>query len=723
MKTETTLTVPMSAPIASVALPEEEEGGLNFGALLNTLRRKWWLIVGTTIATTALAGAKVLTDTPVYSGQFEILVQEQSTEVEVISDVPDTLTTRSVETLDGDLLKLLRSPAVLQPVVDGMRDRVPSFCGSLSPGQSTSSNYDPCYRQVASRLSVKSAGKDSQIIQAGFQHPDPQIVAIALNQVSQAYLEYSLASKQADIQRGLDFVEQKLPDLRAKVNTWQSRLQSLRLGNNIIDPGSRGSQLAGQVSSFSQNLLEVQSQLRQTREIYDALRQQAGRTVQEQATSSALNQNPRYQSLLNSLLELDSQIAEASTLYLETSPDMEVLLEQRENLLVLLAQQGAQSQREVINQIKELETQEQSIQQTLRELNAGVDELSGISRNFTDIERELQIATNNLNEFLSKREALQIDAAQREVPWEIVSPPTEPVPQAESLPQNLLLGAMLGLVLGTGLALLVDRSAGVIYGDDAIRRSTRLPILARIPSLQLLQGQNIEESYAKSRELVESRVSGSSQNGAYSAMPIDKNFAYGSDPFSEAFRLLLTNLRRLNLRQSLKSVTVSSAIAGEGKSTVAIYLAEAAAAMGQRVLLIDADLRDPQIHQYLELSNEKGLTNLFSGATNPAVIQKLTTAANVYVMCAGSSPLEPSRVLGSKGMRKLMEKVNPLFDLVIFDTPPLLGQSDAYLVANHTDGLLLVTQSGRLKQPQLERTMEQLRLANVNVLGVVSREK
>ncbi|MEL6603778.1 MAG: polysaccharide biosynthesis tyrosine autokinase [Cyanobacteria bacterium J06614_10] len=713
----------MSAPIASVALPEEEEGGLNFGALLNTLRRKWWLIVGTTIATTALAGAKVLTDTPVYSGQFEILVQEQSTEVEVISDVPDTLTTRSVETLDGDLLKLLRSPAVLQPVVDGMRDRVPSFCGSLSPGQSTSSNYDPCYRQVASRLSVKSAGKDSQIIQAGFQHPDPQIVAIALNQVSQAYLEYSLASKQADIQRGLDFVEQKLPDLRAKVNTWQSRLQSLRLGNNIIDPGSRGSQLAGQVSSFSQNLLEVQSQLRQTREIYDALRQQAGRTVQEQATSSALNQNPRYQSLLNSLLELDSQIAEASTLYLETSPDMEVLLEQRENLLVLLAQQGAQSQREVINQIKELETQEQSIQQTLRELNAGVDELSGISRNFTDIERELQIATNNLNEFLSKREALQIDAAQREVPWEIVSPPTEPVPQAESLPQNLLLGAMLGLVLGTGLALLVDRSAGVIYGDDAIRRSTRLPILARIPSLQLLQGQNIEESYAKSRELVESRVSGSSQNGAYSAMPIDKNFAYGSDPFSEAFRLLLTNLRRLNLRQSLKSVTVSSAIAGEGKSTVAIYLAEAAAAMGQRVLLIDADLRDPQIHQYLELSNEKGLTNLFSGATNPAVIQKLTTAANVYVMCAGSSPLEPSRVLGSKGMRKLMEKVNPLFDLVIFDTPPLLGQSDAYLVANHTDGLLLVTQSGRLKQPQLERTMEQLRLANVNVLGVVSREK
>lgn len=734
MKTETALSVPKSSPSMPVLLSEEEEGGLNLGALLKTLQRKWWLIVGMTVATSALAGAKVLTDTSAYSGQFEILAQAQSTETTVISDVPDTLTTRSNERVSGDLLKLLKSPTVLQPVIDEIRNRNLAFC-QLPAISVPNSNYDPCYRQLAGSLSIGTAGEDSQIIRTTFQSPDPQTVSVVLELVSEAYLDYSLASKQTDIKRGIEFVEQKLPDLRSKVNALQGELQSLRINNNLINPQSRGSQLSSQTGEFSQQLLEVQSQLRQTRTLYEDL--QKADTIQEQASSSALEQNPRYQSLLNSLLELDSQIAEASTLYLDSSPDMEVLQEERANLSRLLEAQGDQSQREVLNQIRELESREQSISRTLQELNAGVDELSGITRNYTDIERELQIATSNLNQFLSKREALQIDAAQREIPWEIVTPPTPPVSQPESLPQNLLLGGMLGLILGTGLALLLDKSGGILYADEDIRRATRLPILARIPSHQVLSGHHFTENFSDSPELVSATAqavgqnassrNGASQNGftsrGQSALAGFDKTSYDSDPFSESFRLLLTNLQRVNSDGALRSVTVSSAMPGEGKSTVAIYLAEAAAAMGQRVLLVDADLRNPQIHNYLELPNEKGLTNLFSGSVNPAVIQKLSTVSNLYVICAGSHPSEPSSVLASRGMQKLVKKVRPLFDLVIFDTPPLLGQSDAYLVANQTDGLLLVAQSGKLKQPQLARAMEQLSLANINVLGIVSRER
>ncbi|MEL6351617.1 MAG: polysaccharide biosynthesis tyrosine autokinase [Cyanobacteria bacterium J06627_28] len=728
MKTDTAFSVPTVSPAMPVALPEEDEGGLNLGALLQTLQRKWWLILGATVATTALAGAKVLTDTPVYNGQFEILVQSQSTEAEVLSDVDDApANQRQEEKVDGDLLKLLKSPTVLQPVIDGIRDRSPSFCPS---GTSSATNYDPCYRQLAGSLSVGIAGKDSQIIQASFQALEPETVTAILDLVSQAYLEYSLASKQADIRLGMEFVEQKLPDLRAKVNTLQGELQSLRLENDLIDPDSRGSQLSGQVSSFSQEQLEVQSQLRQARALYAELQEQSG-TPQEQASSSAFNENPRYQALLDSLLELDAQISEASTLYLDSSPDMEVLLEERENLLLLLEQQGEQSQREVLNQIRELESREQSISQTLQELNAGVDELSGITRNYTDIERELQIATNNLNQFLSKREALQIEAAQREIPWEIVTPPTPPAAQPESLPQNLLLSGMLGLILGTGLALLLDKTAGVVYDDEVLRRTTRLPILARIPKIETLNGQNIQENYSEILEVVSSGAAvGGSQNGNGSSprwrsggSSGGRKSAYGSDPFSESFRLLLTNLRRANLGNSLQSVAVSSATAGEGKSTVAIYLAEAAAAMGQRVLLVDADLRNPQIHQYLELSNEKGLTTLYAEERNPSIIQKLSTQSNMYVICAGPHMLEPARILSSRSMSHLIDRLRPLFDFIIFDTPPLLGQSDAYLIANQMDGLLLVAQSGKLKQSQLDRAMEQLRLASINVLGVVSREQ
>ena len=164
-------------------------------------------------------------------------------------------------------------------------------------------------------------------------------------------------------------------------------------------------------------------------------------------------------------------------------------------------------------------------------------------------------------------------------------------------------------MLGTGLALLLDKSTGVIYGDDAIRRATRLPILARIPIHQVLDGVQVSEQFAVSLQHVGAKIRAGKVSEDKIVLRNGKtlNNAYDSDPFAEAFRLLYTNLRLPHSDQRVRSVAVSSSIAGEGKSTVAIYLAEAAAAMGQRVLLVDADLRNPTIHQYLELRNERRL--------------------------------------------------------------------------------------------------------------------
>jgi polysaccharide biosynthesis transport protein len=214
-------------------------------------------------------------------------------------------------------------------------------------------------------------------------------------------------------------------------------------------------------------------------------------------------------------------------------------------------------------------------------------------------------------------------------------------------------------------------------------------------------------------------------NGASTKFMVDEKqitSAYVKDPFSESFRSLYTNLRLISSTRPIRSLVVSSVMEGEGKSTVAIHLAEAAAAMGKRVLLIDADLRKPQIHNYLELSNERGLTNLFSGEANLEIIQKFSPVPNLYVISAGSLSLEPSRLFSSRSMKHFADQIKNKFELVIYDTPPLVGQSDAYLVADNTDGLLLVTQPGKIKQELLERAMEQLSIADINVLGLVVRE-
>lgn len=739
----------------SSSVPAEGiEETLDLNRIMQALARKWWIILGVTGLAMAAAGTKVISSTPESVGKVEILVRSGSAESDVIANIPETLSnnngvTPKVITVDEDLLKILKSPKVLAPVVAKVQSTYPELCGIPEGFSGNATDLsDLCYQGLSSRLTVEALDdaldENSAIVRATFEDVNPQAVEAVLTQLSQAYLDYSLATKQADIRRGIEFVVQKLPDLRQKVEVLQTQLQNLRQQNDVIDPASRATQLAEQITTFSQSQLEVEVQLSQAKAIANDLTQQL--QSNEQASSLALSQNTRYQSLLNALLDLDSQIAEASTLYLDSSPDMQVLKEQRQNLLSLLASEGQQSQRELANQINELETQDQALKQTLQGLNADVGQLTGVTRSYDEIQRELGVASENLNQFIAKREALEIDAAQREIPWEIVTPPTAPQLASTSLLKYLLLGGTLGLLLGIGIALLVNESSGVIYSEEELKRSTRLPILGSIPNYAMTDEFSFERtgertgSASRQYASIGTERSGLGENGSgdsgdsggsglngsgTSPRPFGHAAAiptYAQDPFVESFRSLYANLRLLGSTEPIRSVAISSVMAGEGKSTVALHLAEAAAAMGKRVLLIDGDLRNPQIHHYLELSNEKGLTNLFSGESNPAIIQRFSPEPNLYVIAAGSASFDPTRLFSSRSMKRFAKKVEARFDLVIYDTPPLLGQSDAYLIADNTDGMLLVTRPGKLKQPLLDKAMEQLRIVDIHMLGLVTRE-
>lgn len=709
--------------IAQDQVTMEDQGGFNVGALIKTLQRKWWVIAGVTVVTTGLAGVKVLAEKPIYTGMFEILVQSQSTETEVIANVPETLASNDKDAIDRGLLKILTGPKVLQPVIDGARAQDLQFCPPKAPeSDSGEASYDPCYQTLVSSLGVNRLGKDSDIIQVKFRDLDPENVKLILGLVSEAYLTYSLDSKQADIRRASEFVEQKLPDLTTKVDSLQDKLQSLRIDYDLIDPESRGAQLSGQVTAFSQQQLDLQIELEQNRATYESLRNQLS-GPQEQASSSALAQNPRYQTLLNTLLELDTQISEASTLYRDSSPDMDVLKEQRRNLLTLLEQQGAQSQRDLVSQMQDLEARERSLNQTLQGLSADVDELSDISRQYVDIQRELDIATENLNQFLAKQAALEIDAAQREIPWEVVTPPKDPNPQTVSLLQNLLLGGTLGLLLGSAIALLLDKSTGVIYSEKDIQRAMQLPILGKIPHPELID--LTQQESARALQLAGTVSTKPELHGGdpWKNGAMGGGMTYTEDPFMEAFRSLYTNLR-LSCEDQLKSVVVSSVMDSEGKSLTAIHLAEAAALLGQRVLLVDTNLRQPKIHSYLKLPNDYGLTDLALSdagalAKNKFLHEPIT---GLKVLCAGKQAQDAGPILTSKRVQRIIEQLKTKFDLVVFDAPSLIGQSDAYLVAEQVDGMLLVANPGQLKQNLLNQAMNQLKIANVNVFGLAVRE-
>jgi capsular exopolysaccharide synthesis family protein len=576
-----------------------------------------------------------------------------------------------------------------------------------------------CYKALSGDLVIATIGKGSFIVQVTYEGLDPNHVETVLKLVSEAYLAYSLESRQADIQRGISFVENRLPDLRDRVAMLQDQLQRLRQQYNLIDPDSRGAELSSQVNAFTQQQLESQVNIQQAQSRSADLQRQLAQST-ELAASSALSDNPRYQSLISRLLQLDGEIAQASTLYLDAAPEMQVLQEQRRNLLSLLSREGNVAERQVSGDLQQLQVRDEALKQTIGSLKSDVNELAVISRVYTDLTRELQIATQALNQFQSQRESLQIEAAQREIPWELLTPPTEPIPASASLPRNLILGGALGLLVGIGAALLIERMTDVVYTPDELKRLTGLPLLGSIPMNDSLQGAMGVTNFPASLERLDSVIQQSEGRSTSRNRDGDRAKPKDPDSFSEAFRSLYANIRLLNSDSPIRSLVIGSAQTAEGKSTTAIHLAMAAAAMTQRVLLVETDLRRPKLHEYLGLQQSGGLIDVISGDLSlKDAIQRSAFEPNMFVLTAGAIPPDSTRVLSSQRMQRLMEQFQNSFDLVIYDAPPLVDFADAYLIAARTNGIVLVTEVGKLRRSLLEQALERIKVAKTPILGVV----
>jgi len=193
-----------------------------------------------------------------------------------------------------------------------------------------------------------------------------------------------------------------------------------------------------------------------------------------------------------------------------------------------------------------------------------------------------------------------------------------------------------------------------------------------------------------------------------------------SAKFLEALRVLYTNIQLLNSDAAIRSIVISSATEGDGKSTVAFNLARIAATMGQRVLLVDADLRQPTIHKLANVSTECGLSNLISSNLPvDEVITQPPAMSQLNIIPAGSVPPDPAKLLSSDKMKRLMKEFSQRFDLVIYDVPPFLGLADASLIAPSTDGILMVVKIDKTDSSVLKAAIDDLKLFPVNILGVV----
>lgn len=192
---------------------------------------------------------------------------------------------------------------------------------------------------------------------------------------------------------------------------------------------------------------------------------------------------------------------------------------------------------------------------------------------------------------------------------------------------------------------------------------------------------------------------------------------------AEQYRTIRTNIEFSSVQTHLRSILVTSSVPGEGKSFSAANLAAVFAQQEKKVLLVDADLRKPTIHETYQLENVQGLTNVLVGNASLGETVQKTLIDNLYVLTSGPTPPNPAELLSSKAMGELIQEMYSRYSLVIFDSPPILAVADGQILANQTDGSVLVVLSGKTKMDTVQKAKDALQQSKAKLLGALLNKK
>lgn len=718
----------ISASEDNLILPAQPELSSISMSLLRVVKRNILPIVGIAGVITTGVWFGNRSNLPSYEGAFQILVEPVSSEARLaepsnLIGSSQQINTKQLEVDYSTIITLLKSSKMLSSVVEKLKIEYPELK----------------VEQLTEELTVERIGSSkidqTKIIKVNYQNKDPKLVQLVLEAVAEKYLDYSLDERKSHIGQGVEFIEQQLPELYSRVNSLQVNLQNLQEQNKLINPETKGEDLLAQISSLKTQQIETQNKLNQQKALKISLQQQLKISPEEAIVVSTLSEDPNYQLLLQKYKETESEIYIESARFQAATPNIQKLEDKQQNLLKLLDKEKQRILRgnssvaissspllnlqnrillgmtqqlvDAISQVQLLEVQNQTLAKTINEYEQQALKIPQVSRQYTKLQQELAIATQTLQQLLTQKDNLSVELAQSQIPWEIVSEPQlikdangDPILVSDS--EKILLTALIGgLLVGITAAAFLEKFHNTFYSAEDIEDTIRSPLLETITlqgipeqlSLPLLTS-GIQDSYQTENVVVES------------------------------FKSLYANLRMRYSAPAIGSVLVSSAV-NEDESTViiALNLAKTAAAAGQKVLLVDANLSASLLHQHTNLSNEKGLTNLLSNQMNSAeVIQQSAYCSNLFILTSGQLSVNSLEQVTFNRMPKLIEEFQQSFDLVIYNAAPILESIDTSFMATYTDGIVMTVAINKSKKSFFNRALQQIDNYNLKLLGVVSTD-
>ena len=326
---------------------------------------------------------------------------------------------------------------------------------------------------------------------------------------------------------------------------------------------------------------------------------------------------------------------------------------------------------------------------------------------FTRLERNRSIIAETYSFMRKKLEEARIGEASKIGKIRIIDmaiPNRAPISPNKLF--NLIIGTILGIGIGIGFIILRELFDNTIKSIEQLERRG-LSILAIIPAIETHLNKKNKKIYLKNNRDVEK---------LQRRLITHEN---PKSPISEAYRSLRTSLTYYNTKKECKVILVSSVGPGEGKTTTIANLAITYANLGKKTLLIDSDLRKPVIHNIFKLDKTPGLTSLLcSDSTFPEIIKK-TDIDNLDIVTSGVVPPNPSELLDSDKMVEFIEKAKENYDVILFDSPPLIAVTDAYVLLKNIDEFLLVIRAGVTERGGLERVLAFVNHSNIKLTGTI----
>ncbi len=626
----------------------------------------------------------------VYIGQPNLQFNIQNQQMENQVDMAAYLQTQ---------VNIIKSEAIARNVIENLhldrpqRNGRPFFLlGLLGKGDSDRSpSMESAIKAFESRLSVETV-KNSSLVNVSYESRDPELAAQVANETVQAFVDQDIDMRTAPARSYMAWLNGELDKIKDRMNESADSLENFKRSESIVG-GDRSSNITlAALNDLNAKVLSAEAKRYQAEIKYQQVMKLSSVPGGLMSLPDVLN-NKLIQDLQTQETSISKEMAEKSKKYGDKHPVMIRLANEMKQIKKQINDEVNLIADGIKNDYDEARREEQSLRRAFNRQKAEAMSYDRSSAEYELKKEDVEGAKAIYQQVLKKAQESNIMGTINVSNVQLIDKATPPkIPSKPKKALNILLGIVLGLFTGAGFALVSEHMDNTYTSPEELEENLGVPMLGVVPKLS----QHDDKRPEKIASVTD---------------PIS--------PMAESFRTIRSNILLSRRNHSPRVIQICSAMHGEGKSTVSMNLASIMAAAGERILLIDGDMRRPRLHKAFEVPNTRGLSSLITKKAELPDVLRRTKIPNLSFIPSGPLYSNPGEMLGSTAMFNLMAGLREQFDRVLIDCPPYLGIADASLLTPLSDGVVLVVRSGKTIKDAVLKIKKNMDTIEAEILGVV----